>query len=94
MRNCGYTDRAGYIPVHHEDMTDVGLWSPDQNFASVHIGMSLLAISEDALVVEESQTSLIKKLEEHRFTCITVAYPHMRTMGGGVHCTTLPLARD
>ena len=66
MRNCGYTDRAGYIPVHHEDMTDVGLWSPDQNFASVHIGMSLLAISEDTL----------EKLEEHRFTCITVAYPH------------------
>jgi hypothetical protein len=94
LKNCGYTDKAGYIPVYEEDMTDVGLFAPDQNFASVYIGMNLLAISEDTLVVEEKQTKLIEKLENHGFNCITVAYPHMRSMGGGVHCTTLPLARE
>jgi scyllo-inosamine-4-phosphate amidinotransferase 1 len=75
-------------------MHDVGLFAPDQNFASIYIGMNLLAISEDTLVVEAKQTKLIEKLESHGFKCITVSYPHMRSMGGGVHCTTLPLARD
>lgn len=94
MKNCGYHDKAGYIPVYEEDMTDVGLFAEDQNFASVYIGMNLLAISEDTLVVEEKQTKLIKKLEKHGFKIITVSYPHMRSMGGGVHCTTLPLLRS
>ena len=93
MRHCGYEDRAGYIAVHEEDMCDVGLFAPDQDFASVFIGMNLLAVAEDTLVVEASQTGLIRKLEDHGFTCIPVSYPHMRSMGGGVHCTTLPLAR-
>lgn len=93
LKNCGYDDKAGYIPVYKEDMHDVGLFAPDQNFASVFIGMNLLAVSEDTLVVEEKQVNLIKKLETHGFKCITASYPHMRTMGGGVHCTTLPLAR-
>lgn len=94
LKNCGFHDKAGYIPVYEEDMHDVGLFAPDQNFASVFIGMNLLAVSEDTLVVEEKQVKLIKKLEDHGFKCLTVAYPHMRSMGGGVHCTTLPLARD
>jgi hypothetical protein len=94
MKNCGYHDKAGYIPVYEDDMTDVGLFTEDQNFASVYIGMNLLAISEDTLVVEEKQTKLIEKLEKHGFKIITVSYPHMRSMGGGVHCTTLPLLRS
>lgn len=94
LKNCGFHDKSGYIPVYEEDMHDVGLFAPDQNFASVFIGMNLLAVSEDTLVVEEKQTKLIKKLEDHGFKCITASYPHMRSMGGGVHCTTLPLARD
>ena len=93
LKNCGYHDKAGYIPVFEEDMYDVGLFAPDQNFASVFIGMNLLAVSDDTLVVEEKQVKLIEKLENHGFKCLTVSYPHMRTMGGGVHCTTLPLAR-
>ena len=94
LKNCGFEDKAGYIPVYEEDMCDVGLFAPDQNFASVFIGMNLLAVSDDTLVVESKQVNLIKKLEEHGFNIITVSYPHMRSMGGGVHCTTLPLARD
>jgi len=95
MKRCGYTDKEkNYIPVYKEDMTDVGLFSEDQNFASVYIGMNLLAISDDTLIVEEAQDKLITKLKEHGFKIITVKYPHMRSMGGGVHCTTLPLVRD
>lgn len=94
MKRCGYTDKSSnYIPVHKEDMNDVGLFSEEQNFASVYIGMNLLAISDDTLVVEATQEKLIAKLKEHGFKIITVKYPHMRTMGGGVHCTTLPLLR-
>jgi len=95
MSRCGYTDKSSnYIPVYKEDMTDVGLFSEDQNFASVYIGMNLLAIDENTLVVEAKQEKLIAKLKEHGFKIITVSYPHMRTMGGGVHCTTLPLLRS
>ena len=94
LKHCGYADRAGYIPVYKSDMHDVGLFSPDQNFASVYIGMNVLAVDEQTVVVEAKQAALIAKLEAHGFRCIMVPYPHMRTMGGGVHCTTLPLARD
>jgi hypothetical protein len=94
LKNCGYDDKAGYIPVYAEDMHDVGLFAEDQNFASIFIGMNLLAVSEDTLVVEKHQTRLMEKLEGHGFKCIPVSYPHMRSMGGGVHCTTLPLARE
>jgi len=94
MKHCGYTDKAHYIPVHKEDMFDVGLWNKDQDFASVYIGMNLLAVSEDTLIVEEKQERLIAKLKDHGFKIITVSYPHMRSMGGGVHCTTLPLMRS
>jgi hypothetical protein len=94
MRHCGYTDKErNYIPVYEEDMYDVGLFNEDQNFASIYIGMNLLAITRDTLIVEAKQTKLIAKLEEHGFKIITVSYPHMRSMGGGVHCTTLPLLR-
>ena len=94
MRNCGYKNKSGYIPVMYNDMHDVGLFARDQDFASVYIGMNLLSISKDTVVVEEKQTNLIKKLEANGFNCITVSYPHMRSMGGGIHCTTLPLSRD
>lgn len=94
MKHCGYTDKSNYIPVHKEDMYDVGLWNKDQDFASVYIGMNLLAVSEDTLIVEEKQERLIAKLKDHGFKIITVSYPHMRSMGGGVHCTTLPLMRS
>jgi len=94
MKHCGYTDKANYIPVHKEDMYDVGLWNEDQDFASVYIGMNLLAVSHDTLIVEEKQERLIAKLKDHGFKIITVSYPHMRSMGGGVHCTTLPLMRS
>ena len=93
FKRCGYVNKANYIPVHEEDMNDVGLWNDKQQFASVYIGMNLLAISEDTLVVEATQERLIQKLKDHGFKIITVPYPHMRSMGGGVHCTTLPLLR-
>jgi len=94
LKHCGYPDKEkNYIPVVKEDMNDVGLWSEDQNFASIYIGMNLLAVSADTLVVESTQTGLINKLEKEGFNIIKVSYPHMRSMGGGVHCTTLPLLR-
>merc|ERR1711865_715834 len=94
LKHCGYPDKEkNYIPVVKEDMNDVGLWSADQNFASIYIGMNLLAVSADTLVVESTQTGLINKLEKEGFNIIKVSYPHMRSMGGGVHCTTLPLLR-
>ena len=56
--------------------------------------MNLLAIDDWTLVVESNQTKLISKLENYGFRILTVEYPHMRSMGGGIHCTTLPLVRE
>lgn len=91
----GYPDiNNNYIGVTKEDIYDVGLFRDDQNFASIYIGMNLLALTPDILIVEEKQINLISKLKKFGFKILTVAYPHMRSMGGGIHCTTLPLVRE
>jgi len=91
----GFPDKdRNYIGVGMDDMYDVGLWHEDQNVASAYIGMNLLALDPNTLVVEAHQTSLIERLKTYGFRILSVPYKHMRSMGGGVHCTTLPLARE
>jgi len=87
-----------YLEVTREDMTDVGLFNERQNVASVFIGMNCLALSEECVAVEASQDKLAAKLlQDPQRTgireVVKVSYPHMRSMGGGLHCTTLPLSR-
>jgi len=87
-----------YLEVTREDVTDVGLFNERQNVASVFIGMNCLALSEECVAVEASQDKLAAKLlQDSQRTgireVVKVSFPHMRSMGGGLHCTTLPLSR-
>jgi scyllo-inosamine-4-phosphate amidinotransferase 1 len=65
-------------------------WAP----ASPWLGMNVLSLNENTVIVEESQTNLIKQLESHKFNIMTVKLRHARTLSGGIHCITLDTVRD
>lgn len=64
-------------------------WNP----ASETIAMNIMSIRPDLVVVEESQTNLMRELERHGVHSHPVRLRHMRTMAGGPHCVTLDLVR-
>ncbi len=61
--------------------------------ASNCIGLNLLVLDgeERTVIVEKSQTPLIRTLEENKFRVIPVTWRHGRTWGGAFHCVTLDL---
>lgn len=63
-------------------------------YASNFIGMNFLSVSEDLVILDPNQTSLINKLQKHKINCIGVDLRHSRTLGGGHHCTTLDIERS
>jgi len=65
-------------------------WAP----ASPWIGMNILSLDEKTVIVEASQTNLIRQLESHHFNIIPIALRHCRTLSGGPHCVTLDTVRD
>ena len=71
-------------PVHVE---------PDWNPASKWIALNCLSLREDLVVVEESQTSLMREFAKYGIESVPVSLRHMRTLGGGPHCVTLDLVR-
>jgi N-dimethylarginine dimethylaminohydrolase len=70
------------------------LFDPEYNGASKWIALNCLSLSPDRVVVEQSQTGLMRELERHGLTCVPVRLRHARTLGGGPHCVTLDLVRD
>ena len=64
--------------------------------ASNCIGLNLLVLDgeERTVIVEKSQTPLIRTLEENKFRVIPVTWRHGRTWGGAFHCVTLDLHRE
>ena len=62
-------------------------------FSSLWISMNLFSISPDLVVVEESQTELIRMLEKRGITCATLPWRQGRSLGGGFHCATLDVRR-
>lgn len=65
-------------------------WAP----ASPWLGMNVLSLNENTVIVEESQTNLIKQLESYKFDIMLVKLRHARTLSGGIHCITLDTVRD
>jgi len=73
------------IPTpHFED------WAP----ASPWLGMNVLSLDEKTVIVEKSQSNLIKQLEGFKFNVMAVQMRHCRTLSGGPHCVTLDTVRD
>lgn len=63
-------------------------------YASKWIALNLLVVDPQTVILDKSQTALIKTLEQHKFTVIPLELRHSRTLGGGFHCVTLDLVRE
>ena len=57
-------------------------------------GMNCVSLDEQTVVVQSTQTNLIKVLEQKGFTVIPVHMRHQRTFSGGPHCCTVELDRE
>lgn len=62
-------------------------------YGSAWISLNLFMLSPYIAVVEKSQKSLIKMLEDNGIDCIPLQWRHGRTLGGGFHCVTLDVRR-
>lgn len=77
-----------------KELKSLGFETNLGDMASPWVGMNLLSLDTKTVVVESRQTSLIKMLEERRFTVIPARMRHIYTQGGGIHCATLDTVRD
>ena len=57
-------------------------------------GMNCVSLDEETVIVQSTQTNLIKILEQKGFTVIPVHMRHQRSLSGGPHCCTVELERD
>jgi N-dimethylarginine dimethylaminohydrolase len=63
-------------------------------FASKWMGLNLFMVDPYTAAVDSNQTWLISELEKHDVEVWPVNLRHSRTLGGGLHCTTLDLWRE
>jgi len=61
--------------------------------ASPYIDLNLLSIDEETVLVNDACETLIRALEENKFTVVPVQHRHRRLFGGGFHCFTLDTVR-
>lgn len=61
--------------------------------ASALLGMNVLSLDEERVVVEASETELMKDLEANGFTPVPCRWRHGNLIGGGFHCMTLDVRR-
>lgn len=80
-------------PLGHE-LKGLGFQTNLFDMSSPWVGMNLLSVDLQTVIVDERQTKLIKLLEQHKFTVVTVRMRHIYTQGGGIHCATLDTVRD
>ncbi|WP_327132138.1 glycine amidinotransferase [Streptomyces sp. NBC_01343] len=60
---------------------------------SPYIDLNLLSIDESTVMVNDACKTLIRTLEDHKFTVVPVRHRHRRLFGGGFHCFTLDTVR-
>ncbi|GAA1545233.1 hypothetical protein GCM10009730_62880 [Streptomyces albidochromogenes] len=60
---------------------------------SPYIDLNVLSVDENTVMVNDACKTLIRTLEEHRFTVVPVQHRHRRLFGGGFHCFTLDTVR-
>ncbi|MFJ9566868.1 glycine amidinotransferase [Streptomyces fuscichromogenes] len=61
---------------------------------SPYIDLNVLSVDENTVMVNDACKTLIRTLEEHRFTVVPVRHRHRRLFGGGFHCFTLDTVRS
>jgi glycine amidinotransferase len=63
------------------------------SMTSAWISLNVLMLDEQRVVVEKSQTSMIKTLKQHGFQPIPCAFSDYLPFGGSFHCATLDIRR-
>jgi glycine amidinotransferase len=63
------------------------------SLVSKWISLNMLMLDEKRVVVEKSQTSMIKALKNWGFEPIPCAFLNYKMFGGGFHCATLDIRR-
>lgn len=71
-----------------------GSFSGRPVLASSYLGMNVLSLDEQKILVEESETDLIRDLEAAGFTPIPCRWRHGRLIAGSFHCMTLDIRRS
>lgn len=61
--------------------------------ASALLGMNVLSLDEERVLVEESETTLMRDLAAAGFTPVPCRWRHGHLIGGGFHCMTLDVRR-
>lgn len=62
-------------------------------YASAWIAMNMLSVNPSTVIIEKTQTKLMKILNKRGIDTVPVSFRHARTLGGGLHCATLDLYR-
>ncbi|MGC4786326.1 glycine amidinotransferase [Micromonospora sp. DT178] len=76
------------------DVSDYPQYDNDDPIpASPYIDLNLLSIDENTVLVNDACKTLIRTLEDHRFTVVPARHRHRRLFGGGFHCFTLDTVR-
>ena len=76
-----------WTTVYVDDVVPQGFYQ--YPYASKWIALNMLVIDPHTVIVDKTQTKLIKRLENLQFTVIPHQLRHSRTLGGGFHCVTL-----
>jgi len=75
------------------DPVEDSSWRAKISMCSDWISMNVLMLDEERVVVERSQVSMIRKLEEWGFKPIPCAFLSFAPFGGAFHCATLDIRR-
>lgn len=63
------------------------------SMVSKWISMNVLMLDPKRVVVEQSQTSMMRLLERHGFTPVPAPFMNYKPFGGSFHCATLDIRR-
>jgi len=77
-----------------QELKNLGFDSNLGEMSSPWVGMNVLSFSPNCVLVDARQISLMKILEEKKFTVVPVTMRHIYTQGGGIHCATLDTVRE
>ncbi len=78
----------------YQELAALGVQSDLNHMSSPWAGLNALSLDPQTVLVQDTQTKLIKELERHKLTVIPVRTRHCYTMLGGLHCSTLDTVRD
>ena len=56
--------------------------------------VNILSLDHNTVMVKDNSYEVIKLLDKHKFEIVPVKLNHCELFGGGVHCSTLDLARE